>query len=315
MREALPGPVLAVVGPTGVGKTAVGEAMASLLGGEVVSCDSMQVYRGMDIGTAKRPAEARRVPYHCVDLVDPGAPYSAAMYQLDSRRAIDSILTSGAVPVLVGGTGLYVRAAIDDLVFPGGETLSPVRERIERLAVEVGPEALHARLAQRDPAAAAVIHPNNTRRVVRALEMLDVDGVSYATQHAAFRDRRATYRTVLVGLEVERSALYAATDARVDLMIEAGLEGEVRRLLDRGYRDALTAAQAIGYKELVAVVEGDADLSSAVESIKQATRRYAKRQMTWFRADPRVVWLDTTGMSPECAVDAAFALVQSLWDA
>lgn len=307
----LPGPVVAVVGPTGVGKTAVGEEIAVRLGGEIVSADSMQVYRGMDVGTAKHPSSLRRVPYHCVDVADPGDHYSVALYQRAARAAIDSVLARGGAPVVVGGSGLYVRAALDDMVFPSGQPASPTRERFEQLAAELGPEGLHAYLAERDPEAAALIHRNNTRRVLRALEMLEGDGVSYADQHALLAERRAVYRATYVGLTMDRAELYRRIDQRVDAMLDAGLLDEIRALLGAGYRDALTAASAIGYKELVPVIEHGADLGAAVETIKQATRRYAKRQLTWFRADPRVNWVDVTGLSPGAASDAAFALVQS----
>jgi tRNA dimethylallyltransferase len=307
----LPGPVIAVVGPTGIGKTEVGEEVAVRLSGEVVSADSMQVYRGMDIGTAKRPVSARRVPYRCLDLVDPGTSYSVALYQAAARSAIDEVLASRGVPVLVGGSGLYVRAALDDMVFPSGQPASPRRERLEQLATQLGPEGLHAYLAERDPKAASLIHRNNTRRVLRALEMLEGDGVSYAEQHALLAERRSVYRARYVGLAMDRDALYARIDARVDAMLAAGLLGEVRRLLEAGYRGAITAAQAIGYKELVPVIENGASLADAVETIKQATRRYAKRQLTWFRADPRVMWLDVTGLSTAEAADAALTLVES----
>ncbi len=309
---ALPGPVIAVVGPTGVGKTAVGEELAVRLGGEIVSADSMQVYRGMDIGTAKQPVDQRRVPYHCVDVADIGEPYSVALYQTAAREAIDALLRKHAVPVVVGGSGLYVRAALDDMVFPSGQPASRTRERLEQLAAELGPEGLHAYLAERDPEAAALIHRNNTRRVVRALEMLEEDGASYADKHALFAERRSVYTSVQIALTMDRAELYARIDARVLRMLEAGLLEEVERLLAAGHREALTSAQAIGYKELVGVVEGREDIDSATEKIAQATRRYAKRQLTWFRADPRVHWLDVTGMSPAEASDAASALLQSV---
>jgi tRNA dimethylallyltransferase len=307
----LPGPVIAVVGPTSVGKTEIGEELAVRLRGEVISADSMQVYRGMDIGTAKRPVSARRVPYRCLDLVEPGTSYSVALYQADARSAIDDVLAHHGAPVLVGGSGLYVRAALDDMVFPTGQPATPRRERLEQLAAQLGPERLHAYLAERDPKAASLIHRNNTRRVLRALEMLEGDGVSYAEQHALLAERRSVYRATYVGLTMDRDALYARIDARVDAMLVAGLLNEVRDLLAAGYRGALTAAQAIGYKELVPVLESGAPLADAVDTIKQATRRYAKRQFTWFRADPRVTWLDVTGLSIAEAADAASALVES----
>lgn len=302
------GPVLAIVGPTGVGKTALAEEIAVRLTGEIVSADSMQVYRGMDIGTAKPSPAERSVPYHCLDLVDPGTPYSAALFQAHARAAIADIHAEGRLPIVCGGTGLYVRAALDEMDFPSGEQASPARRHYEAVAATHGPEELHATLAQRDPDSAALIHPNNVRRIVRALEMLD-EGVRYADQAAGFRERHSVYAADLVGLTMERDELYRRIDARVERMLEAGLLDEVTRLLDAGYRAALTASQAIGYKELVPVVEGREDLGLATESIKMASRRYAKRQLTWFRADPRVVWLDVTHLG---AGEAAEAAIESL---
>ena len=304
-------PVTAIVGPTAVGKSAVAEGLAALLGGEIVSADSMQVYRGMDIGTAKQPPHKRGVPYHCIDLVEPGAPYSAALYQRHARAAFADIRARGLVPVLVGGTGLYVRAALDEMEFPMGEYVSPLRTAIETQAETLGREGLHRLLAERDPASAALIHPNNVRRVVRALELLETGGPTYAEQAAHFTDRRAAVPAILIGLTMERSALYVRIDARVDAMLASGLLAEVAALVEAGYRDALTATQAIGYKELLPVLERGADLADAVAAIKQATRRYAKRQLTWFRADPRVSWIDVTELSPGAAVSAARALVES----
>ncbi|GAV31332.1 isopentenyl-diphosphate:tRNA isopentenyltransferase [Coriobacteriaceae bacterium EMTCatB1] len=302
--------VVAVVGPTGVGKSALAESLAERLGGEVVSADSMQVYRGMDVGTAKVPAAERRVPYHCIDLVEPGTPFSAAVYQQCARRAIEDIMARGKTPVVCGGTGLYVRAALDDMRFPAGEIASPVREEIEALAERLGPEGLHARLAEVDPASAALIHPNNVRRTIRAFEMA-AHGVSYAEQASRFSERVAAYPTVFVGLTMRRDRLYAAIEKRVDRMLSAGLVDEVRSLLARGYREALTARQAIGYKELVPVLEEGAPLDEAVAAIKQATRRYAKRQLTWFRADPRIRWIDVTDETPEAVLSEALLLVES----
>jgi tRNA dimethylallyltransferase len=262
------------------------------------------------VGTAKpRPADPR-VPYHCLDLVEPGEPYSAALFQQDARAAIAGIAGRGAWPVLAGGTGLYVRAALDDMTFPPGELDSATRARYEALADGLGAQGLHDLLAQRDPASAELVHPNNVRRVVRALEMLD-QGSSYAEQAAGFSVYSSVYDPCIVGLEVERGVLYERIDARVEAMLAEGLLDEVERLLAEGYRSALTATQAIGYKELVPVVEEGADLREAVSAIKQATRRYAKRQLTWFRADPRVQWIDVTRSSCREAATQARALVES----
>lgn len=309
-REGESARVVAVVGPTAVGKSALAEALALKLGGEIVSADSMQVYRGMDIGTAKPPAEERLVPYHCIDMVDPGIEFSAALFQKAARTAIGDILARGSVPIVVGGTGLYVRAALDDMRFPSGETSSPARERLEALAAAEGPHALHARLAELDPESAAIIHPNNVRRTIRALEMAE-EGVSYARQAAGFTRRADVFDTRYIGLALPRPELYRRIDARVDEMIERGLLEEVVGLLAAGLREALTASQAIGYKELVGVLDGRIEMDDAVESIKRSTRRYAKRQLTWFRADPRVAWIDLTDLSSEEALAGAERLLES----
>ncbi len=296
--------VLAVVGPTGVGKTALAEEVAVRLGSEIVSADSMQVYRGMDIGTAKPSPSERRVPYWCLDVVEPGTPYSAALYQVAARDAIENISARSLTPVLAGGTGLYVRAALDDLSFPAGEQEdNPVRRQYEEYAETHGADALYELLVERDPDSAAVVHQNNTRRVIRALEMLDA-GIPYAEQRAGFSTRESIYDTGLFGLTMDRERLYARIDNRVDAMVRAGLLGEVEALLDSGLRSTLTASQAIGYKEFVPVVEGQAELEDAVAAVKQASRRYAKRQLTWFRADPRVVWLDMDTLTLEQAAES-----------
>jgi len=239
--------ILGIVGPTAVGKSAVAERVATALGGEIV-------YRGMDIGTAKTPPAERAVVHHCLDLVDPGTPYSAALYQRDARGAIESAIHRGLTPVLAGGTGLYVRAALDEMDFPAGDQASKIRAAIEDRLAGGGANALYAELAAVDPSSARLIHPNNVRRVVRAMEM-HLQGDSYAEQAAGFARREFHYSgTLVVGLDMDRAALYERIDRRVDDMLASGLIAEVRRLLDRGLLDALTAAQAIGYKELVPVV-------------------------------------------------------------
>jgi len=297
--------VLAVVGPTAVGKTALAEELAVRLGGEIVSADSMQIYRGMDIGTAKPPLAQRRVPYHCLDLAEPGEAFSAALFQTAAREAIADITARGKLPVVAGGTGLYVRAALDAMEFPAGEQQdNAVRAGYEAYAAEHGPEALHSLLAERDPASATALHANNVRRVVRALEMAH-DGVSYAEQRAGFSARTSVYDARFIGLTMDRARLYQRVDERVEEMVAAGLLNEVRRLLGAGLREALTASQAIGYKEFVPVIEGDASMEEAVSAVKQASRRYAKRQLTWFTADPRIRWIDVTELTLNQATDAA----------
>ena len=261
-----PGPVVCVVGPTASGKSALAEEVAARLESSVVSVDAMQVYRGMDVGTAKTPPAERRVPLLMVDVVDPTEDYSVRLFQRDARSVVDGLLSAGRVPVLCGGTGLYLNAVIDDMEFPAGEKGCASRERYERLAAERGAPALHALLAECDPESAALIHPNNVRRVVRALEMLD-EGVSYARHHEGLHERAARYDARLWGLTMSRERLYRRIDERVDAMVDQGLLEEVRELASRGLTAELSAGQAIGYKEL-------------------------KRQLSWFRHDGRVRWID-----------------------
>ncbi len=302
--------VVAVVGPTATGKTLLAESLALDLGGEVVTADSAQVYRGMDIGTSKPPEAERRVVHHCIDLVEPGTPYSAALFQRHSREVIDRLLGKGILPVVAGGTGLYVRAALDEMEFPSGEVSGEIRVRLEETAKRLGAEAMHDRLAEIDPEAAVLIHPRNVRRTIRALEMAE-KGASYAGQAARFAERRAVYDAAHIGLAMQRAVLYARIDARVDAMLEAGLLEEVESLLELGFHDALTASQAIGYKEFVPVITSGTDLTEAIDAVKRATRRYAKRQLSWFKADPRIRWIDVTDLSPARALERARELLSS----
>ena len=294
-------PVVAITGPTAVGKSAVADTLAARLGSEVISADAMQVYRGMDIGTAKTPVAERPVPLLLVDIVDPIEPYSAALYQSDARREIDRLRGEGRVPVLCGGTGLYLRAALDDMRFPKGELADERRMGYQVLAEELGAEGLHRLLAERDPASAAVIHPHNVMRVIRALEMYD-EGVSYAEQKAGFSHPKAVYPAFLFALTFDRARLYERIDTRVDAMMAAGLVGEVRDLVAAGARDALTSRQAIGYKEIISALDGDISMAEAVDLIKQRSRRYAKRQLSWCRRDERMIWIDMDEVDCEGAV-------------
>ncbi len=286
-------PVVCIVGPTASGKTDVAQLVAQELDGEVVSADSMQVYRGMDIGTGKLPRGERLVPHHGFDLVDPGEPYSASLFQEYARACFADIDRRGKRSVLAGGTGFYVRAAIDDYRFPQGEQVSnPVRDRWNAFLAEHGAQALWEALNERDPESATLIHPNNAKRVVRALEMLELDGVSYARQHEGLASMRQFVPACFFGLSVEPPLLNRRIEERVDRMVEQGLVDEVRGLLDAGFGEACTAKDAIGYKEIVAALNGECSMDEALEDIKKATRRYAKRQRTWWRGDDRVVWID-----------------------
>lgn len=285
-------PVICIVGPTASGKTDAAQLVASALSGEVISADSMQIYRGMDIGTGKLPVSDRIVSHHGFDLVDPGEPYSAALFQPFARAVFRDITARSKQPVLCGGTGLYVRAAIDDYEFPAGEQQgNQVREQWTAFAEKQGAQALWDELNRRDPESAAVVHPNNVRRVVRAFELL-AEGRSYAEQKRNLASIGEAVPSVQFGLAVDPAVLAERIDARVDAMIAAGLVDEVRGLMDAGFREGLTAPQAIGYKEIVEALEGRCTLDEAVATIKQATRRYAKRQRTWFRRDERIRWIN-----------------------
>ncbi|MBQ6395855.1 MAG: tRNA (adenosine(37)-N6)-dimethylallyltransferase MiaA [Atopobiaceae bacterium] len=283
--------IIAIVGPTASGKSAFAEEIALALDCPVISVDAMQVYRGMDIGTAKTPVSERRVPLLMVDVAEPDGNYSAQMFQEQARRIIDAQLAEGKDVVLCGGTGLYLDAVIDEMVFPKGDRDAEARARYESIVDTEGSDALWKLLRDRDPRAAELIHPNNTRRVVRALEMAD-EGVSYADQVKGLHEHEMHYPCAIYVLTMNRQRLYARIEERVDLMFEQGLVSEVEGLLGRGLGPALTAHQAIGYKEVLEHLEGRLTLEEAKELVKRNPRRYAKRQLSWFKRDPRVRWID-----------------------
>ncbi|BAK44558.1 tRNA (adenosine(37)-N6)-dimethylallyltransferase MiaA [Eggerthella sp. YY7918] len=304
-------PVIGVVGPTASGKTDLAQKLALTLGGEVISADSMQIYRGMDIGTGKLPAVERLVPHHGLDLVDPGEPFSAALYQDYARNCFLDIDARGLRSVLCGGTGFYVRAAIDGYDFPKGEQVNnPVRERYLRVAEDQGAEVLWRLLEERDPASARIIPIADVKRVVRAFELLE-DGLSYAEQRAKLASIPQVVPAVFIGLAVDPTLLRARIDARVDTMVEMGLVDEVRGLLAQGFREGVTAPQAIGYKEIVEALNGAISHDEAVERIKVATHRYAKRQRTWFRKDARIRWIDANSGNTDALVETALATLRS----
>lgn len=299
--------VICIVGPTASGKSELAQCVAEALNGEIISADSMQIYRGMDIGTAKVLPDQRRVPHHGIDLVDPGEAYSAALFQEYARKKFDEISSRGKASVLVGGSGFYIRAAIDDYDFPDGEQQeNPVREMWEHYLDTFGAVALWEKLNELDSASAKAIHPNNAKRVVRALEM-HAHGVSYAEQLEALQAIRPFKESFIIGLGCPKEILNERINGRVDIMRETGLEDEVRHLLDAGFRQGLTSQHAIGYKEIVDAFDGGRSLDQAYEDIKQATRRYGKRQRTWFRKDKRIHWVDALYSS--VALEASLELI------
>lgn len=286
-------PLLALVGPTAVGKTALSVAVAKRLGAEVISGDSMQVYRGMDIGTAKiTPAEMEGVPHHLIDVIDPDEPFSVAEFRDRVDRLIREIHGRGRLPMLVGGTGLYVRAVLEEYNFSEAEADQALRERLAAEEETGGPGTLHRRLALVDPASGERLHPNDTRRIIRALEVFALTGKPISETYTA-DENPPRYDELFVGLNMERELLYRRIDARVDLMLAQGLEEEVRRLLRR-YPPTLASMEAIGYREMVLYLRGLLTGAETAALIKRNTRRFAKRQLTWFRREARLRWFDLT---------------------
>lgn len=285
--------VICIVGPTASGKTAFSEQLAIALKGEIVSVDAMQVYRGMDIGTAKTRKEESPCPLHMIDLVSVHEDYSVACFQRDARACVDEIAQRGSVPILCGGTGLYLDAVIDEMSFPTGSNRSAARARYEKIVQDEGPLALHRLLDGRDHQSAALIHPNNVRRVVRALEMLD-EGVSYAEHHKGLKSRLPHYDARIWGIDMPREQLYSRIEERVEAMFANGLVDEVARLDAQGIRESQTARQAIGYKEVLAYLDGDLTLEETVQAVMRNTKRYAKRQLSWLRRDGRVQWISVS---------------------
>ncbi|MER2028049.1 MAG: tRNA (adenosine(37)-N6)-dimethylallyltransferase MiaA [Solibacillus sp.] len=282
--------VVAIIGPTASGKTALSIRLAKEIDGEIINGDSMQIYRHMDIGTAKiTEAEMEGVPHHLLDIKEPTEGFSVAEYQQLVRGKIEEIQARGKMPIIVGGTGLYVQSVLYDFQFTKQEVDESARENYYKELEVLGPEAMHAKLLQMDPAAAASIHPNNTRRVIRALEMAELAGVSRAEEQFN-RGDIPLYNHLIIGLDMDREKLYERINLRVDLMMEAGLVKEVRALYDAGIRD-VQSIKAIGYKELYAHFDGLVSLDEAVEQIKQNSRRYAKRQLTYFRNKMDIAWI------------------------
>lgn len=282
--------VVAIVGPTASGKTALSIQMAKKFNGEIINGDSMQIYKGLDIGTAKiTEEEMEGIPHHLLSFKDPTESFSVAEYQKLVRDKIKEIQSRGKLPIIVGGTGLYVQAALYDFQFTKEEVELEARKKYYDELATIGPEAMHKKLAMLDPEIANSIHPNNTRRVIRALEMIELHGVSKAAEEYN-RGNIPLYHHLIIGLDMEREKLYERINLRVDLMMEKGLLEEVKYLWDQNIRD-VQSVQAIGYKELYAYFDGFITLEEAIEQLKQNSRRYAKRQLTYFRNKMDVKWI------------------------
>ena len=305
-------PLLMIAGPTASGKTAVAVELALRHGGEVVSADSMQVYRGMNIGTAKPTKEEMKgIPHHLLDVAEPEQPFSVADYTALANKAIGDIAARGHLPILAGGTGLYLRAVTDYLDFSEGNSDDSLRAELQKTAQEQGIGILYEQLAQIDPQSAERIHPNDEKRIIRALEVYRVTGITMTEHQKKAASRPSPYDTFRVGLAYDRQKLYDRINRRVTRMLEMGLAEEAAGLMDRMQG---TSFQSIGYKEMEQYLKGEASLQEAAEQIRRATRRYAKRQMTFFRADPRIVWIDATDKTAPQVADEIDGLQGAPWN-
>lgn len=284
-------PLIILAGPTAVGKTDLSIALAKAVGGEIISCDSMQVYRYMDIGSAKiSPEEMQGVPHYLVDELLPTEDFNVAVFMARAKKALESIYANGHIPIAVGGTGFYIQALLYDTEFTAEED-NQIRHRLEEIAQTEGGDALFRRLKEVDPASAEKIHPNNVKRVIRAIEYYELHGRPISEHNEQERRKESPYHFCYFVLNDSREHLYENIDKRVDLMLQAGLLEEVQKLHQMGYSRDLVSMQGLGYKELLEYLEGDISLDEAIYKIKRDTRHFAKRQLTWFRNKPEVTWV------------------------
>lgn len=287
-------PLIILTGPTAVGKTKLSIALAKAVNGEIISADSMQVYRRMNIGTAKiLPEEMQGVPHHLIDVLEPSEEFNVVRFAALAKQAIKECYAKGKIPILTGGTGFYIQAVLYDVDFTENEDDKSYREQLERLAESEGAEALHARLKQIDEKAAADIHPNNVKRVIRALEFYEMSGGQKISEHnETQRQKESPYNFAYFVLNDERAAVYERIDRRVDEMLQQGLVEEVAALLAEGVSANAVSMQGLGYKEIVAYLKGECTLEEAVYILKRDTRHFAKRQLTWFKREKDVIWLN-----------------------
>jgi tRNA dimethylallyltransferase len=282
--------VIVICGPTGIGKTAVGIELAEKLGGEIISADSMQIYRHMDIGTAKpTPEELTQIAHHMIDIVDPDEDYDAVQFSKQARDRIAEIVNRGRIPFIVGGTGLYIKALLHGL-FESKPVDPQIRNRLKQEAEENGSDFLFERLKKVDPAAAGRIHPNDSYRIIRALETIESSGKTISEYHQNHDFADDPFSALQIGLQLDRQNLYARIDNRVELMIAAGLVEEVTKLLEMGYPAELKSMQSIGYRHVVEFLKENLSWDECVRTLQRDTRRFAKRQFTWFGADPAISW-------------------------
>ncbi len=299
-------PLIILAGPTAVGKTSLSIRLAKAVGGEILSADSMQVYRGMDIGSAKITLNERQgVAHHLIDVCDPKEPFHVVKFQELARKAMQGIYERGHIPVLTGGTGFYIQAVLYDIDFTETKEDPSFRKELEAFAQEAGPEALHERLRAVDPLSADLIHAHNVKRVIRALEFYNKTGIPISRHNEQEREKTSPYRYAYFVLNDERQEVYRRIDARVDSMMEQGLLEEVKRLRDNGCTREMVSMQGLGYKEIFSYLSGECTLSEAVERIKLDTRHFAKRQITWFKREKDVIWVqkEEFGRDEEAILD------------
>ncbi len=286
-------PLVVITGPTATGKSRVGVLVAKIIGGEIISADSMLVYRGMDIGTAKPTRdEMCGIPHHLIDIVNPNEDYNVALFQAQARALIKDIIGRNKLPVLVGGTGLYIRAVIDNYDFSSPGNDGSIRNSLLKEAMKHGSESLYQTLSEVDPGAALKLHPRDTRRIIRALEVYRLTGKPISSYHRVETTSQTLYNLLMYGLNMDRDRLYQQIEHRVDQMITAGLVDEVRGLLNKGFSPDLKSMRGLGYKEILEHLTGVSSLEQATEVLKRNTRRFAKRQLTWFRRDQRINWFN-----------------------
>ena len=299
-------PMIILAGPTAVGKTAASIRLAKAVGGEIISADSMQVYRHMDTGSAKiRPEEMEGVPHHLVDVLEPEEDFNVVRFQQMAKAAAEEIYARGRIPIAAGGTGFYILALLYDIDFTENDGDSSFRRKLEKTAEEKGGEYLHSLLQEADPEAALQIHPHNIKRMIRALEFHHQTGGKISEHNETEREKESPYNFAYFVLTDDRTRLYDRIDRRVDLMMEEGLLDEVRFLKERGVRRDSTAMQGLGYKELYAFLDGEYPLEEAVRIIKRDTRHFAKRQLTWFKRERDVIWADKSviGQDDDAVID------------
>ena len=299
-------PMIILAGPTAVGKTAASIRLAKAVGGEIISADSMQVYRHMDIGSAKiRPEEMEGVPHYLLDVLEPEEDFNVVRFQQMAKAAAEEIYARGRIPIAAGGTGFYIQALLYDIDFTENDGDSSFRRKLEKTAEEKGGEYLHSLLQEADPEAALQIHPHNIKRMIRALEFHHQTGGKISEHNETEREKESPYNFAYFVLTDDRSRLYDRIDRRVDLMMEEGLLDEVRFLKERGVRRDSTAMQGLGYKELYAFLDGEYPLEEAVRIIKRDTRHFAKRQLTWFKRERDVIWADKSviGQDDDAVID------------